>query len=62
MVKCNLYFYSGQTVFDFDYTGDEQTFTAPISGTYKLEIWGAQGGNFPPTRSPKLYGRYSWFL
>ena len=45
-VKCNLYFYSGQTVFDFDYTGDEQTFTAPISGTYKLEIWGAQGGSY----------------
>ena len=43
-VKCNLYFYSGQTVFNFDYTGSEQTFTAPISGTYKLETWGAQGG------------------
>ena len=44
-VKCNLYFYSGQTVFDFDYTGGEQTFTAPVSGTYKLETWGAQGGS-----------------
>ncbi len=44
-VKCNLYFYSGQTVFDFDYTGGEQTFIAPVSGTYKLETWGAQGGN-----------------
>ena len=45
--KCNLYFvdYSGQTVFDFDYTGAEQTFTVPVSGTYKLETWGAQGGN-----------------
>ena len=43
-VKCNLYFYSGPTVFDFDYTGGEQTFTAPFSGTYKLETWGAQGG------------------
>ena len=42
-VKCNLYFYSGPTVFDFDYTGSEQTFTVPISGTYKLETWGAQG-------------------
>ena len=43
--KCNLYFinYSGETTFDFDYTGDEQTFTVPISGTYKLETWGAQG-------------------
>ena len=44
-IKCNLYFYSGQTVFDFDYTGGEQTFTSPVSGTYKVELWGAQGGN-----------------
>lgn len=45
--KCNLYFvnYSGQTIFDFDYTGSEQTFTAPVSGTYRLETWGARGGN-----------------
>lgn len=44
--KCNLYFvnYSGQTIFDFDYTGSEQIFTAPVSGTYRLETWGAQGG------------------
>ncbi len=44
-VKCNLYFYSGETVFNFDYTGAEQTFIAPVSGTYKLETWGAQGGS-----------------
>ena len=43
--KCNLYFYSGQTVFNFDYTGGEQTFVAPVSGTYKLETWGSQGGS-----------------
>ena len=45
-IKCNLYFvnYSGQTIFDFDYTGSEQTFIAPVSGTYKVELWGAQGG------------------
>ena len=41
--KCNLYFYQGDTVFNFDYTGSEQTFTAPVSGAYKLETWGAQG-------------------
>ena len=41
--KCNLYFYQGETVFNFDYTGSEQVFTAPVSGTYKLETWGAQG-------------------
>lgn len=37
--------YIGDTVFDFDYTGGEQTFAAQVSGTYKLELWGAQGGN-----------------
>lgn len=29
----------------FNYTGNEQIFTAPVAGTYKLEVWGAQGGN-----------------
>lgn len=45
--KCNLYFisYTGETVFDFDYTDSEQAFTAPVSGVYKVELWGAQGGN-----------------
>jgi hypothetical protein len=28
----------------FDYTGTVQTYTAPITGIYKLEVWGAQGG------------------
>ena len=37
--------YTGDTVFNFDYTGGEQTFTAPVSGIYRLETWGAQGGN-----------------
>ena len=30
--------------FEFDYTGDYQTFTAPADGTYKIQLWGAQGG------------------
>lgn len=30
--------------YEFDYTGGEQTFTAPYSGNYKLELWGASGG------------------
>ena len=55
-MKCNLYFvnYSGETTFDFDYTGGEQTFTAPISGTYRLETWGS-------TRR-KSYCRKAWRL
>jgi hypothetical protein len=28
----------------FNYTGGMQTFTAPVNGTYTLEVWGAQGG------------------
>ncbi len=59
--KCNLYFYEGQTVFNFDYTGDEQTFTAPFSGTFKLETWGAQGTTNLGTNGKTSggYGGYS---
>lgn len=32
-------------VWNFDYQGAEQTFTVPKTGTYKLEVWGAQGGD-----------------
>ncbi len=31
--------------FNYDYTGREQIFTVPKTGTYKIETWGAQGGN-----------------
>lgn len=34
-----------QTVYNFAYTGSIQTFTAPITGKYQLEVWGAKGGN-----------------
>lgn len=34
-----------QTVWDYDYTGAVQTFTAPVAGTYKLQVWGSEGGN-----------------
>ena len=36
--------YNGPTEWNYDYTGGEQIFTAPIKGNYKLEVWGAQGG------------------
>ena len=29
----------------FDYTGNVQTYTPEYSGEYKLEVWGAEGGN-----------------
>lgn len=31
--------------FEFDYTGDIQSFEAPATGYYQLETWGAQGGD-----------------
>lgn len=35
-----------ETIADgFEYTGGVQTFTAPASGYYQIEVWGAQGGN-----------------
>ena len=37
--------YSDGTVWTFDYTGGEQEFVVPCEGEYKLETWGAQGGN-----------------
>ena len=39
-------------VADFDYTGSEKIFIAPLSGYYKLEAWGAQGG----TANTSYYG------
>ena len=33
------------SVEDYNYTGEIQEFTAPVSGYYKLEAWGAQGGS-----------------
>lgn len=31
-------------VYTFTYSGSSETFTAPYSGWYKVELWGAQGG------------------
>jgi len=42
----------------FDYTGGEQTFTAPETGVYLLEVWGAQGG-FVNNSYKGGYGGYS---
>ncbi|NBU71186.1 MAG: hypothetical protein EBS53_07015 [Bacteroidetes bacterium] len=39
----------------FNYTGSVQTFTAPATGTYTLEAWGAQGGN-DPTNPGSVFG------
>ena len=41
---CKIYFTS-KHVYEFAYTGTEQIFTANKTGTYRLEVWGAQGGS-----------------
>lgn len=50
-------------VFDFDYVSigadKEQYFAVPASGYYKLEVWGAQGGNGHSTYGTGGYGGYS---
>ena len=54
-VYCYLYF--DVSTFVFDYTGSEQEFIVPVSGTYKLETWGAQGGSYNDT----YYGGYGGY-
>ena len=49
--------YTGPTVWTYDYTGGEQTFITPVTGTYKLETWGAQGGD----SSYKYIGGYGGY-
>ena len=44
--------------YEYDYTGNEQIFIAPTTGMYKLETWGAQGGNAGSTYHGG-YGGYS---
>lgn len=48
-------------VWEFDYQGAEQTFTVPKTGTYKLEVWGASGGNTTSNNKSGTggYGGYS---
>lgn len=50
--------YAAGTEFDFNYTGDYQTFIVPKTGVYKLETWGAQGGSYNETYHGG-YGGYS---
>ena len=38
-----------QTIAKFNYTGSEQTYTVPMNGYYKIEAWGAQGGDITGT-------------
>ena len=44
---------------DFDYVGREQDFVVPVSGDYKLETWGAQGGGWDNNKIEGGVGGYS---
>ena len=57
-IKCSIYF-KYQFGQDFDYTGTEQVLTIPKTGTYKIETWGAQGGNGVGGLTIGGYGGYS---
>ena len=50
--------YEDGTIWNFDYTGSERTFTIPCDGEYKLETWGAQGG-YSSSDVALNYGGYS---
>lgn len=50
--------FTTETNFEYAYTGNVQTFTAPTSGEYTLEVWGAQGGYANETYTGG-YGGYS---
>ena len=45
--KCTLYFDKvlERDTYTFNFTGSEQQFQIPFAGKYKIEAWGARGGN-----------------
>ena len=61
---CNVDFTLDDLVYNFDYNGTNgsdgsvQEFTAPVSGKYVLEVWGAQGG----IASSTYIGGYGKFI
>ena len=51
-------------VYEYDYSNSENIFIAPLSGVYKLEVWGAQGGSNTKSNTVSTvaiggYGGYS---
>ena len=49
---------AANSVYNFSYTGNYQTFTAPYDGTYKIQLWGAQGGIARENNSLVTVGGY----
>lgn len=50
---------SGSNSWTFDYKGSEDILSIPVSGNYKLEVWGAQGGKILDADATGGYGGYS---
>ncbi|MBE6149184.1 MAG: prepilin-type N-terminal cleavage/methylation domain-containing protein [Firmicutes bacterium] len=51
--------YTAGKTWEYAYTGGVQSFTVPCAGTYKLEVWGAQGGGTSHTSTAGGKGGYS---
>lgn len=54
-----LYAIMIQTVTSYSYNGGVQSFTAPVAGTYLLQVWGAQGDSSTSSSAVPGYGGYS---
>lgn len=54
---CGVDLVTSNIMYTFNATGAIQSLTIPETGTYKLEVWGAQGGNANKIRGG--YGGYS---
>lgn len=54
-----------QKLYEFSYTGAEQEFTAPANGYYRIQVWGAQGGQKDATYATggkrRIFSRRSLF-
>ena len=55
LVRCNSDLVN--TAWDYYYTGADSMFIPPCKGTYKIEVWGAQGGSYNST----YYGGYGGY-
>ena len=49
------------TVWNYEYSGTEQYFIVPKTGTYKLEVWGAQGGSSYEENNDNYRGGYGGY-
>ena len=49
--------YENGSVWEFAFSGAMEEFQVPCSGTYKVELWGAQGGNTTLSRYSSIGGK-----